>query len=83
LSPDPQPLWTYEDVEFYTGYSRRFMQSAVAAGTLLWTGSPAAKRFRKSDVDDWLESLKGDSSTPTVQKKRSRPRPYKPVYIKG
>jgi hypothetical protein len=79
--PEPEPLWGYDDVISYTGYSRRFLQCAVASGSLKWTGSPNAKRFRKGDVDRWLDSMAGveDKAEP----RRRVARPYKPVFIKG
>ena len=83
-TPDPAPLWSYEDVLSYTGYSRRFVQLAVAEGKLAWTGSPKAKRFRKSDVDSWLDSLaRVDEERPAERsRRRRRGRPYVPVIIK-
>jgi hypothetical protein len=78
--PEPESLWDYDDVMSYTGYSRRFLQCAVASGTLKWTGSPNAKRFRKGDVDRWLDSMAG--MVVEEQPRRRTGRPYKPVYIK-
>lgn len=79
--PEPEPLWDYDDVMSYTGYSRRFLQCAVAAGSLRWTGSPNAKRFRRGEVDLWLDSLCDD--VPNEPQRTRKPRPYKPVFIKG
>lgn len=74
-----ESLLTYEDVEAYTGYSRRFVQLAVSRGVLKWTGSPAAKRFHKADVDAWLALLSGVDPKPPRKRKQ---RPYEPVYVK-
>lgn len=80
--PETVPLWDYDDVVSYTGYSRRFLQSAVSSGKLAWTGASGAKRFRKADVDRWLDSLAGETKVEEPSPKR-KARPYKGVYIKG
>lgn len=63
---EPEPLWTAEDVAAFLGIHVQTVYTKARAGVLPSLKVGGARRFRRSDIEAWLEKHATTAPTPAA-----------------